>query len=211
MCECANPKCAFMCTPFDSIRYSMLVFGITLLLRIAYNAIHTDIAHTISPTQPQNYTGECVSIFNVMNTSSSSSSSMFCMKFIQNSKQTTLLFVDQNKLDGLCLELFKNTHTHTHASSLPFVYINRNTYRFISTTCSETDEKNHLTNKTKNRKKRAKRNKAKLNVCQCYMFVWGHGMAWYGISLISIEYTFSYEILWVAFQMVLRLNDSYSC
>lgn len=34
-------------------------------------------------------------------------------KFIQNSKQTTSLFVEQNKLDGFCLELFE-THTRTH-------------------------------------------------------------------------------------------------
>lgn len=104
-------SCAFRFT----VRYSMLVFDITLLLSIIMNRTLYDTTHkhTHYLTRTANYTVECVSIFNVMNTSSS----MLRTKFIQNSKQTTLLFVDQNKLDGLCLELFKTrtqTHTFTH-------------------------------------------------------------------------------------------------
>lgn len=105
-------------------------------------------------TRTANYTAECVSIFNVMNTSSS----MLCTKFIQNSsKQTTLLFVDQNKLDGLCLELFKTrTLTITHW------YIQTHTNSFALYTESKNDKKNHLTKKMKKKEK----NKMNLNVCR---------------------------------------------
>lgn len=98
------------------VRYYFVAFHIMICI------IHThtrtlEHPHYLIRTASKLYRAECVSIFNVMNTSSSPSSSMFRIKFIQNSKQMTLLFVDQNKLDGLCLELFKKKYTNAHTNT----------------------------------------------------------------------------------------------